>query len=259
MWAPGRSVVLTNLAVCRSADSLTPPVSTPCAVSQSRYSAKSPPTDPTSSGRRPRQPRPKAMFAATPPRRISRLSTRNERATLSSLAGIRCSAKLPGKGIRWSVAIDPVTAIRSTGDPSRRRKTQGRSEGQKVRRYRSVEGVSAGARTPGVRVVDREALLLDRVDEVDGRAGQVRGAHLVGDDLDAAELADDVAVDRALVEVQLVLQAGAAARLHRDTQPQVVAALLRQQVAHLVCCHVGEHDSLLHGLVLDCHLLSAPE
>src|SRR5207244_997075 len=53
-----------------------------------------------------------------------------------------------------------------------------------------AEAVAAGAGARGVRVVDREALLLDGVDEVDRRAAQVRGAHPVRDDLDAVEVLD---------------------------------------------------------------------
>jgi iron-sulfur cluster assembly accessory protein len=49
-----------------------------------------------------------------------------------------------------------------------------------------VEGVSTGAGTRGVRVVDREALLLDGVDEVDHRAAQVGRAHPGDAALDAA-------------------------------------------------------------------------
>ena len=56
---------------------------------------------------------PKAMFAATPPRRISSPSTRNDRETRSSLSAMRCSVNFPGNVIRWSVATDPVTAIRT--------------------------------------------------------------------------------------------------------------------------------------------------
>src|SRR5205823_1851551 len=58
-----------------------------------------------------------------------------------------------------------------------------------------VERVAAGAGPGRVRVVDREALLLDCVDEVDGGAGEVRSAHLVGDHVHALEHGVDVAVD----------------------------------------------------------------
>src|SRR5260221_13614562 len=122
----------------------------------------------------------------------------------------------------------------------------------------SVERVAAGAGPGGVRVVDSEALLLDRVHEVDRGPAQVRRAHPVRDDLDAAELAHHVAVDLALVEVELVAQTGAAARLHGDAQPKVVAALLLQQSAHLDRRGIGEDDALRGGLVLNCHLDLAP-
>src|SRR5699024_1429385 len=85
----------------------------------------------------------------------------------------------------------------------------------------SVEGVAAGAGPTGVRVIDGEALLLDGVGEVDSGAGQVRHAHLVHDHFDAFVLAHRVAVEHALVEVELVDQAGTATRLHGDAQTQV--------------------------------------
>src|SRR6201987_2571268 len=161
------SVVQTKRAVCLSSDSRTPAVLTPWFSSQCRYSSKSAPTAPTSSGRRPSTPRPKAMLAATPPRRMASSSTRNDSETLSSFSAMSWSVNLPGNVIKWSVAIDPVTAIR-TALPY----PAGSA---------SVEGIAAGAGTRRVRVVDREALLLDRVHEVDRRAHQVRRAHLVGD------------------------------------------------------------------------------
>src|ERR1700733_1948816 len=178
------------------------------------------------------------MFAATPPRRMASSSTRNESETLSSLSAMSWSVNLPGNVIRWSVAIDPVTAMRTAANPAA-----------------SVEGVAAGARTRGVRVVDGETLLLDRVDEVDRRAHQVRGAHLVRHDLHATEVGDDVAVDLAFVKVELVAKPRAAARLDRDAQPQVVPALLREQATHLGGRDLGQDDALC-GLLLNSHLSS---
>ena len=58
-------------------------------------------------------------------------------------------------------------------------------------------------------------------------------AHAVDDHRDAVQVEFEVAVEGALVEEQLVLQAGAAAGLHGDAQPQVVAALLVEQGADL--------------------------
>ena len=71
-----------------------------------------------------------------------------------------------------------------------------------------MEAVSARAATAGVGVVDREALLLDGVGEVDRGAGKVRRGHPVDDDRDPVEVPDQVTVEGALVEVQLVDQAG---------------------------------------------------
>jgi hypothetical protein len=93
------------------------------------------------------------------------------------------------------------TTRRSVGAP--RRRCAGKSKaadpqrGGRFRRRsgRLAERVPAGAGSAGVRVVDREPLLLDRVDEVDARAAEVRRAHPVDDHLDTAEVGDDVAVE----------------------------------------------------------------
>jgi hypothetical protein len=55
------------------------------------------------------------MFPATPPRLISRSPTRKDIEILSSFSAISVSVNLPENIIRWSVAIDPVTAIRIVG------------------------------------------------------------------------------------------------------------------------------------------------
>ena len=56
---------------------------------------------------------PKAMLAAMPPRRTSRSSTRNDSEILSSWSTTSESVNRPSKVIRWSVAIEPVTAMRT--------------------------------------------------------------------------------------------------------------------------------------------------
>ena len=53
--------------------------------------------------------------------------------------------------------------------------------------FGSVEGFAAGAGVLGVRVIDREALTLDGVGEVDRCAAQVGHAHAIDDDLNAVE------------------------------------------------------------------------
>src|SRR5262245_43236972 len=75
----------------------------------------------------------------------------------------------------------------------------------------SVERVSAGTRSGGVRVVDREALLLDGVDEVDRGALHVGCAHPVDGQPHPAEFRAQVTVEGAVVEEEVVAQAGAAA------------------------------------------------
>src|SRR4051794_10738485 len=182
-------------------------------------------------GRCPRFAIPKAMLAATPPRRISSSSARNDSEILSSCSTTRESRNRPRNVMRWSVAMDPVTAIFTRGNLPAERRTghTGRTTDRYDRPSRSAEAVAAGAGAAGVGVVDREALLLDGVGEVDRRAEEVGGAHPVDDHLDAAEVGDEVTVEGALVEVELVDQAGAAAGLHADAQAQVVAALLLQQ------------------------------
>src|SRR6478609_5603907 len=121
----------------------------------------------------------------------------------------------------------------------------------------SAEGVAAGAGAARVGVVDREALLLDRVGEVDRRALEVGDAHLVDHDLDAVVVAQRVAVEHALVEVELVDQAGAAAGLHRDAQAQVVTTLLLEERADLVRGLVGQVDAVRGNVGGLAHLVSA--
>src|SRR5215203_6156647 len=75
------------------------------------------------------------------------------------------------------------------------------------------EGVAAAAGCDGVRVLDLEPRLLDRVDEVDGGALQVRRAERVDHEADAVLVALEVALDGAAVEAEAVLEAGAAAAL----------------------------------------------
>src|SRR3954447_8531674 len=114
---------------------------------------------------------------------------------------------------------------------------------------RSVEGVPTRAAPCRVGVVDREPLLLDGVDEVDHSATEVRPAHAVGDDLDAAEVLDLVALEGALVEEQLVAQTGAAAGLDGDAKSQVLAAFLVEQVLDLGCRTVSQHNAGGRGVL----------
>ena len=78
---------------------------------------------------------------------------------------------------------------------------------------------------------------------------EVGHAHPVDDDRDPAEVGDLVTVERALVEEELVAQAGASAGLHRDAQRKVVATLLLEQRLHLGGGAVAQVDPVGAGLV----------
>src|SRR5689334_22685674 len=122
----------------------------------------------------------------------------------------------------------------------------------------SVERVAAGAGPGGVRVVDGEALLLDGVDEVDGGALDVGRAHPVDSELHAAELRNQVAIQRPVVAEQVVAQAGASARLNGDAQRQVVTTFLIQQRLRLGGGCIGQDCAVGGGrrLVLNSHYIS---
>src|SRR5690606_27414468 len=122
---------------------------------------------------------------------------------------------------------------------------------------RLVERVATGARAGGVRVVDGEALLLDRVDEVDGGAHEIGSAHPVGDHAHAAEVRHDVAVHGTVVEEELVAEPRATPRLHGDPQLQTFLTLLLEQALDLGCGRVGQDQALRRGLAaLNRHLLT---
>src|SRR3954453_9186573 len=135
------------------------------------------------------------MLAPIPPRRITRSSTRNDSDTLCRCSGISCSENLPAKCMRWSTAMEPVTAMGTAFlvgwggvlRPHRERPTTAYtplhraeparppdsgeqrpdSSGRGSRTRTAVglaEGVAAGAGALRVGVVDREALPLDAVD-----------------------------------------------------------------------------------------------
>src|SRR3954470_8241914 len=107
------------------------------------------------------------MLPATPPRLMTRWSTRKDSETRSIWSARSWSANRPGKWVRWSVAMDPVTAIGTLRQP-----TGGLTPTVPAVTYRSrpglrlkslIERVAAGAAAARVRVVDGESLLLDRV------------------------------------------------------------------------------------------------
>src|SRR5438046_9978251 len=96
-----------------------------------------------------------------------------------------------------------------------------------------LEGVAAAARSGDVRVVDGEARL-QALDPVDLGAGEVGGAERVDHDGDAVALELVVALLRAAVEAERVLEARAATALDRDPQDRGLAlGLLGHQILAL--------------------------
>jgi hypothetical protein len=95
------------------------------------------------------------------------------------------------------------------------------------------------------RKFDSETLLLDCVLEVNRRTFKVGNAHFVDDNFDTiTEPNSYVAIEHALVKIQLVDEPRAAAGLHSDTQTEILATLLTQEAAHLVCSGIGQADAV---------------
>jgi hypothetical protein len=113
--------------------------------------------------------------------------------------------------------------------------------------YELAKTVSTGTGTLRVRVINREALLLDGVFKIDRGAINIGRAHFVYDNFDTVEVADIVIFHQALVKKQLVNQARTATRLHRNPQPQIIAALLLEEVLHLRCGGLSQRDVVSGG------------
>src|SRR6476660_2500399 len=169
------------------------------------------------------------------------------RTTRSGSSGV--STTTAAIRLTWTapnIAKGPTGAVGPFGGPA------GAGCRRRLVRWRdSAEGVAAGAAAARVGVVDGEALLLDRVGEVDRGALEVGGAHAVDDDLDTVEVADEVTVEAALVEVELVDQARAAAGLDTDAQAEVVTALLLEQALDLRGRDVRQDDPVGGSLGLN--------
>lgn len=107
-----------------------------------------------------------------------------------------------------------------------------------------MEGISAGAASRRIGVIDGEALLVDGVSEVDAGSAQIRCAHPVSHDGDTVVVCRDITIEFPIVEVELIAQTRAAARLHCNAQAQIISALCGEQGADLFDCHLGEGDVL---------------
>lgn len=130
-----------------------------------------------------------------------------------------------------------------TGSPHAREKV--RQIGAPSRKIGSklVKTVSTGTTALSVRVVDSETLLLDGVFEVDACTVKVRNAHLVDHNFYAVTKVNaHIAVENALIEVELVDEPRASARLNGQTQAQIIATFLRHQATDLVRSNLGQDN-----------------
>ncbi len=109
-----------------------------------------------------------------------------------------------------------------------------------------LEARAAAAGGDRVRVVDREALTHQPVDEVDLGAAQIRQAEAIDDDLDAVLVDDLVARLGLAVEAERVLQARATAALHGHPQRERLGVVAHQG-QHMFCRTLGEPD---HDLIV---------
>src|SRR5829696_495874 len=115
-----------------------------------------------------------------------------------------------------------------------------------------LERMPAAAGGGDVRIIDLEAGLLQAVQEVDRRALQVRRAVGVDDDIDTVQLELVVALLRAAVESERVLEAGATAALDGDAQNRDLL-LLGHELLDLVRSRLGEGDQGV-GALDRCHV-----
>src|SRR6218665_5960 len=100
--------------------------------------------------------------------------------------------------------------------------------------------IAARATTLRIGIVDRKTLLLDRVFKINGCPVKVRNTHLVDNNLNAIKVHNRIAIKLTLIEIELVDETGASARLPRDPQTQIVASFLSKEAAHLIGGGVGK-------------------
>src|SRR4051812_42511283 len=84
------------------------------------------------------------------------------------------------------------------------------------------KAAAAPASARGVGVVEREAGALHRAHVIDGNASEILGAEPVDEDADAIDLRDHVVFQRALFDVQAVLEPGTATWKHADPEPGAI-------------------------------------
>jgi hypothetical protein len=116
----------------------------------------------------------------------------------------------------------------------------------KTARYFPQLAKTIAARTTAlsVGVIDRETLFLDRIFEVNFGPIEVRGTHLVNNQLDTVEFGDQVVGHESFIEKKLINQAGAPTGLDRHSQTQVIATLLVDEAFHLFRRRIRQRHSV---------------
>src|SRR5438093_6361103 len=105
-----------------------------------------------------------------------------------------------------------------------------------------VEAVAAGAGSRRVGVVDLEPRLFQGLEPVQDGPSQIRGRHTVDADGDVAEQVLLVAVELAVVEVQRIAEAGAAAWLDGNPQEEIGVVLSLEKLGDLRGSRVGQRN-----------------
>src|SRR5437667_5209621 len=124
------------------------------------------------------------------------------------------------------------------------------------------EAAAAPAATRRVGVAEGEARALHGADVVDGDAREILGAEAVDEDADAVQLVDQVVVERALLDVQAVLEARAATRQDAHAEPRRLGRhlLLGDELLHLFSRPFGQGHLKPggRGLLVDAHAWLLP-
>ena len=185
-----------NRAVCAVSKTRTPAQSTPCSVSQARYSAKSEPAAATSFGAPPRAPDRVGDVPADTAAADDEVLDEEAQREVFELVGEQLLGELARELHQMVGRQRPAHRNSHAGHGTERLTgdTKGAVDACRGRPpplsgwVCSVERVAAGAAARRIGVVDGEPLLLDGVDEVDGRALHVWRAHAVDGQPDAAEI-----------------------------------------------------------------------
>ena len=106
-------------------------------------------------------------------------------------------------------------------------------QGERVARSRA-ETFAAGTTAGRVGILHLEATALESFNVIQFASADIEGAFGVNDHFDAAGFNEDVAIRRAILQVHLVLQPGAATAHNRDTEYAFGTPLFGQQRADLV-------------------------